>query len=147
MVNRGTVNSQLYVWDTGTLAWTVWDGALNLGDVTIGTVTDGGSGKTLKTAVVNISATGTLISAVTSKRIKVYSYKLVTDAALTLNFRSGASTALEGPCAFAANGGITENVEPPDYLFATAAGERLDLVISGSGNVGGIIRYWDDDAS
>ncbi len=147
MVTKGTLNSRLYVWDTGTLSWVVWDGALNLGDVTIGTVTDGGSGKTLKRAVINATGTGKLINAVTSKKIKVYSYKLLTSAALTVNFRSGASTALEGPCSFAANGGITENVEPPNSLFETAAGESLDVVISGSGTLAGVIRYWDDDAA
>lgn len=145
MISRGTVSSHLYVWDPGILDWVAWDGALNLGDLTIGTVVDGGSGKTLKRAIVNRSTTGTLVSAVTGRRIKVYSYKLVADGAATINFRSGASTALEGPCAFAANGGITENVDPPNSLFETGVGESLDIVITGGANVGGVIRYWDDD--
>lgn len=146
-VSRGTVNGRMMIWNTSTLQWEVWDGTLGVDSVTIGTVIDGGSGKTLKTAVISRSTTGTVIAAVTSKIIKVYGIRFICDAALDVNLRSGASTALEGVQSFAANAGVAENVGPPNFLYKTAVGESLDLVISGSGNVRGIIRYWDDDAA
>ena len=107
----------------------------------------GGSRKTLKTAVVSISATGTVIAAVTAKRLKIYAVKLVCSADLSIKFRDGASTDLEGSQDFLANGGVAEAVTPPEFLFATTAGNRLDLVISGTGTVSGRISYWDDDAT
>ena len=112
-----------------------------------GTVTDGGSGKTLKSAVVNLTATGTVVSLVAGKRIKVFAAKVICSAALTVNFRSGGATALEGPQAIALNGGFTESVDPPNFLFGTTAGESLDLVISGTGTAAGRVSYWDDDAN
>lgn len=108
---------------------------------------DEGTRKTLKSAVVSLSATGHAVALVSSKKIKVFAYKLVCDAALVVNFRSGASTALEGAQSFAANGGCAESVNPPSFLFATAAGEDLDIVITGTGNVRGRVSYWDDDAT
>lgn len=114
-----------------------------------GTVTavDSGAGKTLKSASFSLSSTGSVVTAVTSKRIKVYAVKLVCSAAISVNFRSGASTSLEGAQAIAANGGYVEAVNPPAFLFGTTAGESLDLVISGTGTAAGRVSYWDDDAS
>lgn len=114
-----------------------------------GTVTavDSGAGKTLKSASFSLSATGSVVTAVTSKRIKVFAVKLVCSAAISVNFRSGASTSLEGAQAIAANGGYVEAVNPPAFLFGTTAGESLDLVISGTGTAAGRVSYWDDDAS
>ena len=118
------------------------------GPVTVdGTVTDGGSGKTLKTAAVSLTATGTALAAVPTKRLKVYAVKLVVSAALSVHWRDGAATALEGAQALAANGGYTEAVDPPAFLFATTAGQSLDLVISGTGTAAGRLSYWDDDGS
>lgn len=112
-----------------------------------GTVTDGGSGKTLKSTSVSLSATGTAISAVTGKKLKVYAVKLVVSAAISVNWRDGASTGLEGAQALAANGGYVESVNPPAFLFATSAGNSLDLDISGTGTAAGRVSYWDDDAT
>ena len=52
-------------------------------------------GKTLKTAKFSLSATGTVVAAVASKRIKVYAYKIVVSAAISVKWRDGASTDLE----------------------------------------------------
>ena len=112
-----------------------------------GTITDGGSGKTLKSASFSLSATGTVVAAVSSKRIKVFAIKLVVSAALSVNFRDGASTAIEGAQALAINGGIQEAVTPPSFLFGTSAGNSLDLVITGIGAAAGRISYFDDDAA
>ena len=79
-------------------------------------------------------------------RIKVFAAKVVVSAAITVKWRSGAATDLEGAMSFAANGGSCEVVPPPAFLFGTAAGESLDLVLSG-GNAAGRVSYWDDDAT
>lgn len=103
--------------------------------------------KTLKSAAFSLSATGTVVSAAASKRIKVYAVKLVATAAISVNFRDGASTNLEGAQLILANGGFTEAVSPPAWLFASSAGNSLDLVISGIGIAAGRVSYFDDDAT
>lgn len=112
-----------------------------------GSLTDAGSGKILKSVPFSISSTATVISAVPGKRIKVYATKLSVTAAIAVNFRDGASTALEGALTLGINGGYTESVDPPNFLFATTAGNSLDLVITGVGTAAGRISYWDDDAA
>ena len=109
--------------------------------------TDSGAGKTLKTIAVSLSSTGNAIAAVATKKLKVYAVKLVCSAALSIYFRDGGSTALEGAQSIAANGGYVESINPPAFLFTTSAGNSLDLVISGTGTVAGRISYWDDDVS
>jgi len=125
--------------------------AVNTGAVVISSgavnATDVGSGKTLKSAAFSLTSTGTAVALVSGKRIKVYAVKLVVTAALLVNWRSGASTALEGAQSLAINGGYTESVDPPTFLFGTAAGESLDLVITGVGTAAGRISYWDDDSA
>jgi hypothetical protein len=111
------------------------------------TVIDGGSGKTLKSAVISRTTTGTVVSAVASKRIKVYAVKLGASAAFSVNWRDGASTNLEGAMPLGVTGGYVEVVKPPEFLFATSAGNSLDLVITGVGTAAGRVSYWDDDAS
>ena len=101
--------------------------------------------KSLKSAGFSLSSTGAVVSSVSGKRIKVYAVKLVASAAMNVNFRDGASTSLEGAMALAANGGFVEFVNPPNFLFATGAGNSLDLVVSGTGSVAGRVSYWDDD--
>jgi len=104
-------------------------------------------GKTLKSSSFSISSTGTVISAVTGKRLKIFAVKLVVSAAISVSFRSGASTALEGAMPLVANAGFVEFVTPPAFLFGTVAGQSLDLVISGTGTASGRISYWDDDTA
>ena len=105
---------------------------------------DVGSGKTLLTASFSLSATGAAIAAITgpNKVIYVYAIKLVVSAALSVSWRSGGSTSLEGAQPIAANGGYVEAVNPPSYLLKTASGESLDLVITGTGTAAGRISYW-----
>ena len=103
------------------------------------------NGKTIKSVAVNISSTGTVINAVTNKKLKIFAVKLVVSAAMSINFRDGATTLLEGPMPMTANSGYVESVTPPLFLFNTIAGNSLDLVMSGVGTVSGRISYWDDD--
>jgi hypothetical protein len=103
--------------------------------------------KTLKSASFSLTATGTVVAAVGGKRIKVYAVKCVVNAAMTVNWRDGASTAIEGAQALALNGGYSESVQPPAFLFGTTAGNTLDLVLVGVGTAAGRVSYWDDDAT
>ena len=82
-----------------------------------------------------------------SKRIKVYAYKLVVSAALSVKWRDGASTDLEDLQSLAINGGEAESITPPAFLFGTSAGNSLDLVISGIGTAAGRVSYYDDDGT
>lgn len=102
--------------------------------------------KALKTANFSLSATGTVVTAVPGKRIKVFAAKLIVDAAIGVAWRDGGSTALEGTYSLAANGGFIEQVTPPAFLFSTTAGNSLDLVITGAGNAAGRVSYWDEDS-
>ena len=113
----------------------------------VGAVTNSGSGKTLKSAAFSLSASGTVVPLVSSKRIKVFATKCVVSAALSVNFRDGPSTGLEGAMPIALNGGFVETVEPPNFLFATTAGQALELAITGVGTAAGRVSYWDDDAT
>ncbi len=101
--------------------------------------------KSLKSAGFSLSSTGTVVTSVSGRRIKVYAVKLVASANMNVNFRDGASANLEGAMALAANGGFVEFVNPPNFLFTTSAGNSLDLVVSGAGIVAGRVSYWDDD--
>lgn len=99
----------------------------------------------LKTASFSLTSTGTVVSAVTGKRIKVYAITMNVSAALSVNWRDGSSTGLEGAQALAANGGYVTAVNPPAFLLATTAGNTLDLVISGTGTAAGRVSYWVSD--
>lgn len=103
--------------------------------------------KTLQSAPFSVSATGTVVAAVASKRIKVYAVKLVVSAAISVKWRDGGSADIEGAQPFAANSGSVEFVDPPNFLFGTTAGNSLDLVITGSGTAAGRVSYWSDDAT
>lgn len=102
---------------------------------------------TCKTAMFEIAATATVVAAVPGKRIKVAAVKLITDGDTGVYWRSSTTTPLEGQQVLAPNGGYTESLPPPNFLFATAQGESLDLNISGYGTVAGRVTYWDSDAT
>jgi hypothetical protein len=94
-------------------------------------------------AVIEETATADVITNTdTQKKIVVHGLKLNVDAALTVNFTDGSGgTAIEGTQDYAANGGFTESVTPPEFLFECSAGADLELTISGTGTVAGTIRY------
>lgn len=114
-----------------------------------GSLTDGGAGKTLKRAVVSLAATGDVVAAVPTKRIKVYQYALQSRAdSLTAQFRDGGAGAFLGlrwgiNTREGAQGGA---VNPPAFVLATTAGNSLQIVIAG-GTVDVEVSYWDDDAA
>jgi len=109
-------------------------------------VTGGGSTftGTIKTVAFEISATATVIPAVAGKALKVFAVKLIASAAISVKFRDGSSTDLEGAQSLAANGGFVEAVNPPIFIFKTSTNNGLDLVISGVGTASGRITYWEE---
>lgn len=106
-------------------------------------------GKTLLTASFEITATGELIAAVTSKRIKVHAMLLGVSAAMSfkLNDNTGTPIVFCGNVPYAANGGFALAVNPPNFLFATPAGKSLNATIVGTGTAAGFIAYHADDAT
>lgn len=109
--------------------------------------------RTIKTVTGTISATTDVVAAVTSKRIKVFYYKLFTasQTLVTVTAQSNAVTAkdttpLQAPAASSLFGANVA-VSPPDYLFATVAGEKLTLNLSTANAVIYTLSYWDDDAT
>ncbi len=83
------------------------------------------------------AATLTLVAGVANRQIEVLNYSILVDAASTVQIFSD-STALSGPYAFAANGGITVNDDEPSYR--TNVGEALKISNS-AGNIAGSLAY------
>jgi hypothetical protein len=87
----------------------------------------------------NITASADLITAVASTKFRVISVVLSADAACTLQFRSDATTAIAGALYLAAN----QQTEMSNSLglFETAAGEKLDIAVTGAANIGVTLSY------
>lgn len=112
-----------------------------------------GHGKTLKSKTGSASATFTLVAAVASNKIKVYSLSLITASttAVTITFKDGAAgTALATYPLQAITGtnfGISENVAVPSTLFETAANTLLEMSFSAAQTVTYNLRYFDNDTT
>ena len=126
--------------------------ALPTGTNSIGNV---GHGKTCKTVTGSASATFTIVAAVSSKKLKVYSLSLMSTSttAVTVTFKDAAAgTAigtylLQAPAANSVFGIVDSGVTVPSFLFATSAGNLLEMSFSAAVSVTYNLRYWDDDAS
>jgi hypothetical protein len=116
--------------------------------------------KTFKSApIVGVSTANSLLSvvaAVANRHIKVYSvlYNNFSGAAVPTYeawYSSGAGivySALTGPMPFGTNEGYSISVNPPAFLFKTGVtGSTLYLSSSAAATHGGVVSYWDDDAS
>ena len=109
-----------------------------------------GTVKTLKRAILNSSTSGTAVVAATAgRRIKVYAYALQSTGTVSAKLRDGAAGSdLTLDWSFQAREGVAPPaVKPPAYLFATTAGNDLQLVLSNSITTGVEVSYWDDDAT
>lgn len=112
-----------------------------------------GHGKTLLSKTGSASATFTIVAAVASKKIKVYSLSLMTASttAVTVTFKDGAAGTVVATYILQAitgtNFGITENVAVPSQLFETTAGVLLEMSFSAAQSVTYNLRYWADDAA
>lgn len=82
----------------------------------------------------------TLVAGVNGRQISVMSYTVIVDAASTFQvFSSGTSnTAITGPMALAANGGISANDN--EVIYRTQTGESL-VVNNSAGNFAGHVAY------
>lgn len=106
-------------------------------------IMDGLTALTPKFAKITASSSGatTIVSAVTSKKIRVLKWSLVANAAVNAKWQSHVTpTDLTGLHYLAANGGIAEPFCPVG-LFETVSGEALDINLSGAVAVGGSLVY------
>lgn len=91
---------------------------------------------------VNASSSGnnTAIAAVAGKRIIVLQGDLIAAGAVTVTLQSSGGSVLDGPMAFAQNGG---KIYPESTYghFATAIGEGLVINLNGAVQVGGHLVY------
>lgn len=104
----------------------------------------GASNAQIKYAVVDDESSGdnTIITAVSSKRLRVLSYALVGAGAVNARFESGAGgTALTGVMTIAAAGGGIAMDCGALGCFETAAGALLNLELSGAVSVDGHVTY------
>ena len=108
---------------------------------------DDGKDDDIGRAAISTAASGdtTLVAAVPGKKIKVIGYALVSTAANSIKFKSGAGTDLTGAMALAANGGISSPSDKNTVEFETAAGQALVINLSAATQVSGHLVYKVDD--
>lgn len=96
-----------------------------------------------KFAAISASGSGnnTVVSAVTSRKIRVLALAMMAVTAVNAKFQSGASgTDLTGLFYPAANGGFVLPFNPQGW-FETTSGALLNLNLSGAVAVGGCLLY------
>lgn len=103
----------------------------------------------IKRAAVSAASSGdnTLVAAVTGKKIKVLSLVLVAAGDVDVRLESAAGgTALTGVIELAAagNGFVLPQAFPGYQWVETAAGELLNLELSGAVQVSGLIVYYEE---
>lgn len=128
LYGRDANGNDAYIRGTGT--GSVSDGYLTAHDV----LTD-----ELKFAASTITASADSIPAVSGKKLRVMSLVLSASAACTLKFQTNATSDVSGTFYLPANGTI--NISNPLGLFETDAGEKLNIVQTGTANVGVSISY------
>ena len=90
---------------------------------------------------ISLSATGTVVAAVASKKIRVLGWTLIANGTVNAKWQSHVTpTDLTGLHYFVANGGISVPFSPVGH-FETVAGEALDLNLSAAVAVGGSLVY------
>lgn len=97
----------------------------------------------VKRAIIDAATSGnnTLVAAVTSARIRVLYFYLVTSGAVTVRFESAADgTALTGQMVMNI-GAVIEGMFNPIGHFETVAGELLNLELSAAISVDGWLVY------
>lgn len=104
-------------------------------------IKNGATSLTPKFAAIAASASGDnpIVAVVAGKKIRVLSYVLMANGAVNAKWRS-ATTDKSGLLYFAANGGAVAPHTPVGHL-ETAAGEALNLNLSGAVAVGGHVTY------
>ena len=145
---------------TATLETQITDGvdtALVDGSGNLMVKASSGATRTYATYSATISADTDIVSAVASKRIKVYAYSITTVSTSenTIIFKSNGTGGtelwrvdLQAPSSIVA--GANMAVSPGldgAFLFATAAGEKLTVDVSAAVAIHISVAYWADDAS
>lgn len=101
----------------------------------------------IKRAVIDDAASGdnTIVAAVSGKKIRVLSFFLVADGAVTVAFEDGASgTALTGDMSMAANGVLVVPHNPHGW-FETSVNTLLNIELGGAVGVRGALTYVEVD--
>lgn len=100
-----------------------------------------GVGYPVKSAQVTATSSGDtqLIAAVTAKQIKILSWEMFSDTAMTVTLQDASNNTLAGPWYPAANGGIVNPMLKENDQIGTS-GERVDAVLSTNGNVN--VKAW-----
>jgi len=105
-------------------------------------------GKTLKRAVVTLSADGDVVAAVALKRIKVYLFETFNDHT-TGQFRlqdgNGGTDLTFDYDADQIVHVVVGPVMPPAFLFQTSVGNSLFCQNTGGGDQRIAVSYWEDD--
>lgn len=107
-------------------------------------ITVGGVTLTPKYAKIDAASSGnnSIVSAVTSKKIRVLSLFLVVTSAVTVKFASDTATPVDktGAMPFGANGGIALPFNQAGW-FETAAGKALNMILGTGVQVSGALSY------
>jgi hypothetical protein len=102
-------------------------------------------GLALNFAAIDVAASGdnTLVAADATRKVKVLSYVLVADAAVTARWKSGAAGNLSGAMSLAANGGAVAPAIAPGqgHWLETAVNQALVLNLGGAVGVRGHLSY------
>jgi len=96
----------------------------------------------VRSAPVNASLAGAnvIVAAVLDREIVVLGYKILCAGAVTVTWESEDGSVLDGPCAFAANGGES-TPETENGHFAAHQSEGLVMNLSAGVQVGGHVKY------
>jgi hypothetical protein len=101
-----------------------------------------GSGKTLAFAEIDRASSGEVVAAQgAGNRIYVVSYAMVTDGAVTAEWRT-AATGISGAMSLAANSGVSAIGSLQAPLMRTAANEALNLQLGAAVGVRGHLTYY-----
>ena len=100
----------------------------------------------MRTAKIDLAASGDLVAAVPGFKIRVTSLAMAASATLTAKLQSGAATDLEGARTMIAGVPLVLPFAPSipgehRGYFETAVGEKLNIVLAGAGQVSGFLTY------
>jgi len=106
-------------------------------------ISDSNFDKELKSAPFYVNSDRVIIPGIINKVIRVYAIKLITSEDMSVNWRDGVNN-IEGSQSFIANGGYTESILPPAFLFAISPGNNLELFVDAKKNgvAAGRVSYW-----
>ena len=106
-------------------------------------------GKTIKKAVVSLTASGNIVAAVASKSIRIFELAAQSrNDGMTLQVTDGSGgAALSLRWAFNTREGVSRIINPPAWLAKTTDNTALYATITGTGTIDIEVSYWDDDAA